>query len=256
MPEDLGRVLDPAVDLVLVHLAELEREAHVLPHVHVGIEGVVLEDHGYVALARGQVVDHLVADEYLAARDVLEPGDHAQGGGLAATRGADEDDELAVGYVQVHLVNGDDVLAENLGYVFQRHFCHDPAPPYVRSGRAPPDASLRPSRLSPRPWPIILHPPEPRCTPGSPSFASSTRPTESRTRSRGIFPDSTAATTASYASACSWGWLGDYQEVGPCLHGADRRPRHGPAPRRPLHGQVIGYHHAVEANLLAKHVNC
>ena len=69
----------PARDLRLVQLAELEGEAHVLPHVHVRIEGVVLEDHGYVPLARRKVVDDLIPYKDFAAADVLEAGDHTQG---------------------------------------------------------------------------------------------------------------------------------------------------------------------------------
>jgi hypothetical protein len=37
------------------------------------------------------------ADGDLAAGDLLQPGHHAQQRGLAAARGADDDDELAVG---------------------------------------------------------------------------------------------------------------------------------------------------------------
>ena len=44
-------------------LAELEAEGHVLVHRHVGVEGVVLEDHGDVAVFRRDVVDDPVADE-------------------------------------------------------------------------------------------------------------------------------------------------------------------------------------------------
>src|SRR5215212_5866599 len=63
--EDASRLVDPAVDFALVHLPQLEGKTHVLPHVHVRIERVVLEDHGYVALPGREVVDHVVADEDL-----------------------------------------------------------------------------------------------------------------------------------------------------------------------------------------------
>jgi hypothetical protein len=90
----------------------------------VRIERVVLEDHGYVALTRRQVVDDLVSDKYLAARYVLEAGDHAQCRGLAAARRPHEDDELAVGDVQIHILHGDDVLAVDLGNVLHSDFGH------------------------------------------------------------------------------------------------------------------------------------
>ena len=63
--EDFGGLLDLAVNLVLGDLAELEAEGHVLVDGHVGVEGVVLEDHGDVPVLGGQVVDQLVADVQL-----------------------------------------------------------------------------------------------------------------------------------------------------------------------------------------------
>jgi hypothetical protein len=46
-----------------------------------------------------------------AGVDLFEAGEHAQRGGLAATGGADEDEELAVGDLEVELVDGGDVGA-------------------------------------------------------------------------------------------------------------------------------------------------
>src|SRR5918998_3679105 len=122
--EDARGLLDPLVDLGLLHLAELEREAHVLAHVHVRVEGVVLEDHRYVPLAGRQVVHHPVPDKDLAPAYVLEPRYHAQGRGLAAPRRPDEDHKLSVGYVEVHLVHGGDVATVDLGDLFHGHFGH------------------------------------------------------------------------------------------------------------------------------------
>ena len=45
-------LLDSLVDLRLVDLGQLEREAHVLAHGHVRVVRVVLEDHGDVAILR------------------------------------------------------------------------------------------------------------------------------------------------------------------------------------------------------------
>ena len=104
--EDLGRAVYSAPDLRLVDPTHLQPEGHVLEDVHVRIEGVVLEDHRHVAGPRRQPVDDLAGDADLAVGDVLEPGDHAQRARLAAARRPDEDDELAVGHVQVELVHG------------------------------------------------------------------------------------------------------------------------------------------------------
>ncbi len=93
--ERLARALDAAADLRLRSAARTEAEGDVLEDRHVRIERVVLEDHRDVAPPRVELVDRLVADRDLAGGDLLEAGDHPQGGRLAAAGGADEDHELA-----------------------------------------------------------------------------------------------------------------------------------------------------------------
>ena len=51
----------------------------------------------------------LAVDEDGAGRQVFEPCDHAQQRGLAAARGPDEDDELAVLDVEIGARNDDDI---------------------------------------------------------------------------------------------------------------------------------------------------
>ena len=75
-PEHLGGRVDAPVDLRLVDPAHLQAERHVLEHVHVWVQGVVLEDHRHVAGPRGQPVHDLSGDANLPGGDVLEPGDH------------------------------------------------------------------------------------------------------------------------------------------------------------------------------------
>jgi hypothetical protein len=104
--EDPRRLLDLALDLLLRDLRELQREAHVVAHGHVRIERVVLEDHRDVAVAGREVVDDAVADQQLALGDVLQPRDHPQRGRLPAARRADEDHELAVLDLEVHVLDG------------------------------------------------------------------------------------------------------------------------------------------------------
>ena len=60
-----------------------------------------------------------LADEDAAGADGLEAGDQPQEGGLAATRGADEDHELAVGDVEADVVHRGDVRSEHLRDAFQ-----------------------------------------------------------------------------------------------------------------------------------------
>src|SRR5204862_7308492 len=112
--EDPGRLRDLAVDLLLRCPGQLEREGHVLAHGHVRVERVVLEDHRDVAVPRGDLVDDLVADPQLPVGDVLEPGDHPQGGRLAAPGRAYEDHELAIGDVEVHALDGLAAVFETL----------------------------------------------------------------------------------------------------------------------------------------------
>jgi hypothetical protein len=94
--EDARGVLDALVDLALRRVAQTQREGHVLRHRHMRVERVLLEHHGDVALFGRNVVDDLGADGDLPARDAFEPGEHAQQGGLSASRGTDQNDEFAV----------------------------------------------------------------------------------------------------------------------------------------------------------------
>ena len=48
---------------------------------------------------------------------ISQAGDHAQGGGLAAARGTDQDDELPIRDVQGEIVDGDEAAFVDLVYV-------------------------------------------------------------------------------------------------------------------------------------------
>ena len=90
------RAAHPRVDLVLRRLAPPQREREVVVDRHLRVQRVVLEDHRDVALARGDAVDHALADADLALGDRLEPGEHPQRGRLAGARRPDQHEELAV----------------------------------------------------------------------------------------------------------------------------------------------------------------
>jgi hypothetical protein len=104
------------VDVLLVHLLELEAKSHVLVDVHVRVEGVGLEHHAHVALHRRHVVHVAPADGQLAAGDVFQTRDHPKQGGLAATGRADEDDELPFLDVEVDAAQG--VLVDSRVVIF------------------------------------------------------------------------------------------------------------------------------------------
>ena len=74
-----------AVDLRLGHPPQLQTKGHILVHRHVGVQSVALEHHGNVPILGRQIVHYPVTDLQGAAADVLQPGNHTQGGGLAAT---------------------------------------------------------------------------------------------------------------------------------------------------------------------------
>src|SRR5690606_2830116 len=90
-------------------------------------ERVALEDHGEVAVLGFDVGDVVATDGEGARRDLLEPGDEPQRRRLAATRGADEHEELAVVDVEGEAVEGHHVieLLRCLDERDSRHLRHD-----------------------------------------------------------------------------------------------------------------------------------
>ena len=66
--DGLGRLVDPALDLGLGDLAQLQPEGEVVADRHVRVERVALEDHRDVAILGRDVVDDAVADPQRARR--------------------------------------------------------------------------------------------------------------------------------------------------------------------------------------------
>ena len=79
-------------------------------------EGVVLEDGVDRPLVGGNAGDRLVGEEDLALGRLIEAGDHAQRGRLAAAGRAEHREELALLDLDAHVLDGDEV-AERLGDV-------------------------------------------------------------------------------------------------------------------------------------------
>jgi hypothetical protein len=98
-----------------------------------------LKDHGHIARARRQLVDHLLADADRAAGDALESRQHAQARRLAAPGWSEQDEKLAARDVQGELVHGHHP-AEGLADLLERHRCagrfdrsrHPVTPPSVK----------------------------------------------------------------------------------------------------------------------------
>jgi hypothetical protein len=121
--QHLRRRLHARFDLRRRRAQIFQAEREVLPHRHVRVERIRLEDHRQSALRGRHVVDAPLADVEFAAGDALEPADHSQERRLAATGGPDEHDELAVADIEIGAVN-DGRIAEALDDVVQSQRCH------------------------------------------------------------------------------------------------------------------------------------
>ena len=104
--EQLRRFAHPLEALFLRHALLLQREAHVGRDVEVWIERVALEDHRDVAVTGPHGRHVLAADQDVAAVEWLEPGEHAERGRLARSRGTDEHEQFSVLDRQVQVVDG------------------------------------------------------------------------------------------------------------------------------------------------------
>jgi hypothetical protein len=110
----------PAPRLLLREPLALEPEGDVALHAQVGEQRVALED-GVGRPPEGGQAGHVVAVEQdLALARLLEPGDHPQGGGLAASRRPEHREELASRDVEAHLADRSEV-AEALRHALKAH---------------------------------------------------------------------------------------------------------------------------------------
>ena len=114
---------------LLRHLPEPQAERDVVVDGQVRVERVALEDHRDVAVARRDVVDDALADPDDALADLLEAGDHAKRGRLAAARRADEDHELAVVDLEVQTAHRSRSVRVHLRHVLERDLGHREAVP-------------------------------------------------------------------------------------------------------------------------------
>src|SRR5262245_52381863 len=111
MANELQCLRDPSVSGLLVGvLRPAQAVSDVLLYVQVGEERVTLEDGVDRALV-GRRLGHIDAVEQdLTVGGLLEPGEHAQRGGLAAARGAEQGEELARLDLEVDAVDRSDAV--------------------------------------------------------------------------------------------------------------------------------------------------
>ena len=75
-----------------------------------GVERITLEHHGGTPVSGAHVIGACAVDQQVAAGNGFQTGNHAQCGGLAATRRSDEDEKLALDDIQVNTPDDFDCL--------------------------------------------------------------------------------------------------------------------------------------------------
>ena len=103
----------------------------ILPHSQVRIKRVVLEHHRDVPVLGNDVVDELAVDIQFARRDLFEPGDHAERGGLAAAGGTDEYHKFLIPNVEAEFEHRLVAAGIDLVDAFQQKTGHNFSP-YTR----------------------------------------------------------------------------------------------------------------------------
>jgi hypothetical protein len=111
--QDARRRLDAGANLGTLHPLAFERKTDIRAHRHVRIEREQLKDEGDVALRRALEGNVLVAEHDAARGRQLEPGDHPQRRRLAAARGPEQAEELAIRDGKTGIANCDEI-AERL----------------------------------------------------------------------------------------------------------------------------------------------
>ena len=94
------------LDEAVRDLSEAEGEGDVLEDREVGKEGVVLEDGVAAPLVRREAVDLAAVDGYDAGVGILEARDDPEEGRLAAARGTEKGEELALPDLQRNVLQG------------------------------------------------------------------------------------------------------------------------------------------------------
>ena len=123
-PEQLRHFVHAALDLLLRRMANLQAVAEVLADGHVRVERVCLEDHRDVAVPRLQVGHVAVADRDAPVGRLLEPRHDAQERRLSAAGWSDQDEKLAVGDLERHVVECGDLPGEAFREIGQGNCRH------------------------------------------------------------------------------------------------------------------------------------
>ena len=95
-----GRLFNTVGYLGLADTGHFQREGQILCHRHMRIEGIVLKNHSYIAIARAQMVHPPRTNIYLAAVRFFQPGDKTQTGRLAASGRSQKHQQFTVAHLQ------------------------------------------------------------------------------------------------------------------------------------------------------------
>jgi len=104
--KQMSSLLNALLTLRLGNPSHLQCKAHVVAHGHMGVQSVVLEDHGDVTILGRQVGDVALTDPDSPGIDLLQACEHPKGGRLPAAGWSDQDHEFAVTDVQIEFVDG------------------------------------------------------------------------------------------------------------------------------------------------------
>jgi hypothetical protein len=134
------------LDFRLRQTLALEAEGHVLPDVEVRKQRVGLEHHVHRAVVGRHGRHVLPAEQDAPRRGFLEAREHAQQGGLATARAAQQGKDLALADGQRHLVHRHRLVKpfdQFLGHQETRCVCHLEVP-FCASSQYPMKRAVRP----------------------------------------------------------------------------------------------------------------
>ncbi len=89
-----------------------------------GIEGVVLEDHGNITVFRRHIIHQKITDIYVTGSYLLQARNHPQGGGFPATGRSDKNNKLLIPHFQVGVVYRHHAIGKFFVDMIKNYFSH------------------------------------------------------------------------------------------------------------------------------------
>ena len=111
--QQLQRLTRALFDFCLRQLLQLQAKGYILPYAQMRKQRIALKHHGNIAFTRRNVVDSCSAHEQIALCDFLKARNHAQRRRLAAAGRPQQNQALALFYLQIQIVD-DDIFSISL----------------------------------------------------------------------------------------------------------------------------------------------